>query len=248
MFARAALLLALLAMPASAQFRNDWLEGYDFSTLKKGDWVEYEVTEDGQKSLYKLACVEVDETLAWIETNMLPPEVSREFGGVLVAVDKASGLAQQAWYEHNGEVRGLATRGKWPDERPREEEIQPEKMVATALGRTTLKVGDKTLNCERVEFKATTMKDGKSIPSKATVWVAADLPFSYTAWEASGWLRGWVTVEFKPKRPPTGTLVRLEVEGWVPRMFKKGEKIPAKMSVKLTKFGDDAKGDLYLRR
>jgi hypothetical protein len=101
--------------------------------------------------------------------------------------------------------------------------------------------------CERVEFRATFYVDGKEVKSKAVVWVSTSVPFSYKSWEESGWLLGWEALQFKPRKPPVGALIRAELESWDPKLFKTKENV-AKSVIRLIKFGADAKPDLYLRK
>lgn len=237
---------------------RDLFESLDFSKAKKGEWVEYEWSEDGVKVRQRLACVDIDETTIWLESNFT---VKGFKAGItfLYGVQKDSGQIREAHCDAGGKVKTIALKSGSSDE-----PLELESLEAVAHGDDNQRAGDKTVPCQKIELTAKFRDDGgkrtggprrtlklkegdEGVKGRVLLWTSTKVPFPYRSWEASGWLLGKRGVKWKPKEPVCGGLVRVEVEAWDALRFRTKESV-GKVVIRLVKFGTDAKPDLYLRK
>lgn len=234
---------ALFALPARADVPKDFLSEYDFSTTKVGEWVEHELTEDDEKTQKRMACVAEEGETLFIEVT-LTYSTGTGRSSMLYGVNRKSGEVTAAWTEIGEQVSPVGIRE--PSAPPRSKR-EFESVEATNHGDDNQRAGDKTVPCQRIEIVAKLTASATAVKARLRLWTSSRVPFRYRSWGASGFLLGRELSAWKTKEPPLGGLVRVEGEAWPALKFRTKERT-AKFSIRLLKFGTDAKADLYMRK
>ncbi|MBI2919538.1 MAG: hypothetical protein HYY18_00470 [Planctomycetes bacterium] len=200
--------------PDQPYVTDGMFSNWDVAALKAGDWVEHEEIVLEQPVRTRLACVAVEEEVAWIEYT--GPVLSMwEETALLVSVRKKDRLIDKALWGGIGYV-------------PREIKVEHVKTAGPAEGverigtgvvrEETLKVGEKDLTCEKV---AVDYKSGES-PFRNRVWTSSDVPFRYNPpvahladlkWDGKAAYPGGL-VKREVENPANGQVAATVLVGW----------------------------------
>ena len=188
---------------------------YDIESLKAGDWVEYEEEIMEEKMKTRMACVAIEEDVAWIEYTDRNILFFWNDTVLLFAVGRKDRLISKALWGSTGQV------GREIRVTPREKDSSTPAVALTGTAvasEDTLKVNGKDLKCEKV---ALDYKSGESA-FRNRVWASPEVPFRYSPptarledlkWEGKAtWPGGMVKREVE--NPSNGKVVEMILCGW----------------------------------
>lgn len=190
------------------------LSTWDISSLKAGDWVEYEEICSEEPVRTRMACVAVEADVVWIEyTGQIL--FFWEDTVLLFSVGKKDRLISKAMWGARGQV------GREIRVDPAKAEgasAGPERTGTGVVSEETLKIENKDLKCEKIELD---YKSGESKFHNRT-WTSADVPFRYSPptahlsglkWEGKAAYVGGL-VKREVVNPSNGKVETMTLVGW----------------------------------
>ncbi|MEK7465976.1 MAG: hypothetical protein AAB074_01060 [Planctomycetota bacterium] len=171
--------------PAAPAVHENDLADWDIAALAAGDWAEHElagrsapVTAGNKRPSRRLACVAVEEDLAWVEVTM--KNAGKEWESMVLSLGarKSDGKVARACWGRSG-ATGTEVKVGPPTGGPAVAPGTP-KPTVTASGTVTkekAKAGSTSYECEKIELETQLTSSCCDEKARITVWVSDKVAF-----------------------------------------------------------------------
>jgi len=189
----AAVFLALAAVvavpepPRPERAPDVWeqdLADIDIAALSPGEWAEYEMTgpdwpaAGNRRPVRRLACVDADAELAWIEITVRNGGPGLDGGVLALGVRKKDRHVEKAFWSRGGaEAAPVPVREGRAGGAALPGGSVPNVTGTGTVSKEKIKAGSSTLDCEKVELETLVTVNCCESKCRTTTWVSEKVPF-----------------------------------------------------------------------